>query len=260
MDRKRTPAGIVELLENSGVRRVFLGENWHYSVLDVLLLLSHSDDPAQLWLDLKTAEPSLARLVTVAELHAPQGVTEIETLAADGVLRLAQSVQSPRAERVRQWLAQVGRERIEEAENPELAMARVRSDYERKGYDRRWVDKRLRGMSARQELTSEWARRGAVDSEQYRALTNRLMEAAFGMTVEEYRRYKRLTGTSRNLRDSMSDMELMLTMLGETAATALHRGHGSRGFEELLEDVRQAGEVAATTREAFDQRARTNAA
>jgi DNA-damage-inducible protein D len=179
----------------------------------------------------------------------------LEMVAVDGVLRLAQSVESPRAERVRMWLAESGRQRWEEAANPELAMVRVRREYEQKGLDRGWIDKRLRGMSARQELTSEWARRGVAESEEYRALTNRLMESAFGMDVETYRRSKHLMGAAQNLRDHMSDLELVLTTLGEAAATALHRAHGSRGFDELLKDVEEAGEVAATTRAAFNRRA-----
>jgi DNA-damage-inducible protein D len=256
MDRKTNQFGAASLLQNERVKRVFFDEKWCYSVLDVLNLVGDWSNVAEYWRDLKHAEPSLARLGETVDIDGEP----TEVLTAEGVLRLVQSVQTPKAERVRQWLAKTGKQRLDETENPELAMVRVRSDYERKGYDRRWVDKRLRGMSARQELTSEWARRGATDSEQYRALTNRLMEAAFGMTVEEYRRHKYLTGTTQNLRDHMSDMELVLTMLGETAATALHRGHGSRGFEELLEDVRQAGEVAAATRAALAERVQRSAA
>jgi hypothetical protein len=143
--------------------------------------------------------------------------------------------------------------RLEEQENPELAVLRLRRSYMDEGYSPRWIDKRLRGVSTRQELTSEWARRGASESEQYRALTNAIMEGVFGMDVEHMRRYKNLTGTNRNLRDHMSDLELVLVALGETSAVTLGRNRGSHGVEELLADARDAGRIAGSARQQIEQ-------
>lgn len=253
MPRKPTLTGLAGLLRHDSVRRLRdPDDTWHYSILDVLALLADTDHPREHWAGLKRAEPHLTRLTDTLEYQHPTGEIEpLETITLGGLLRLAQSVHSPRAERIRQWLATTGTQRLQESADPELALLRVRRDYTRRGHDRRWIDKRLRGISARQELTSEWARRGVTDSDQYRALTNRLTHAAFGMDVESYRRSKHLTGTSENLRDHMTDLELLLTALGESAATTLHRQHGSQGFDELLADVEQAGQIAATTRAAL---------
>jgi hypothetical protein len=171
-----------------------------------------------------------------------------------GVLRLVQAIPSPRAEKLKTWLARTAVERMAEAQNPELAVLRTRKLYESRGYSRRWVDKRLRGVSARHELTGEWYKRGATESDQFRALTNTIMQVAFGMDVEGYRRHKGLFKTGENLRDHMSDLELALTALGETAAVALHRDRDSREFEDLLSDAKDAGEIVARTRSEIEQR------
>jgi hypothetical protein len=145
------------------------------------------------------------------------------------------------------------RKRQEELDDPELTIVRMRRAYEDQGYSPKWIDKRLRGMSARQEVVREWARRGAAQSEQYRGLTNAVMEGAFGMDVESLRRYKNLQRTTQNLRDYMNDLELVLTSLAETAAVALHRNRASNGFDELLDDAREAGRIAGAARIQIEQ-------
>jgi hypothetical protein len=259
MNRKMSQSGVMGLLENPGIRRSRVGEVWYYSVLDVIGIVAETDHAGEYLADLRRAEPALGNYTEWREAPVGGGgdrVEAVEMTTAEGVLRLCQSIRSPRAERVRLWLAESGRQRLEEADNPELAMLRARREYERHGRDRRWVDKRLRAMSARHELTSEWARRGATESDDYRALTNRLMESAFGMAVEAYRREKHLAGTSANLRDHMSDTELMLTHLAEAAAVKVHRERGSVGVGELMEDVADAGKVAAATRKALERAAK----
>jgi len=178
-----------------------------------------------------------------------------DILAVDsaGVFRVVQSIVSPVADRVKRWLAESAVQRIEELENPELTVVRMRKAYEDQGYSRKWIDKRLRGISTRQEVTSEWARRGVSDSDDYRALTNAVMDGTFGMDVERLRRYKNLQRPTQNLRDYMSDLELVLTSLGETAAVALHRNRGSSGFEELLADAAEAGRIAGGARTRIEQ-------
>jgi len=184
------------------------------------------------------------------------GKRTVQGLDFESVRRFVESI--PAADRdaqcVGKWLLRAARERLEEEQNPELAVLRTRRLYEQKGYSRRWVDKRLRGVSARHELTGEWFKRGASDSEQYRALTNALMNGAFGMEVEQYRQFKKLHKTGEHLRDHMADLELALTALGETVAVELHRDHDSRGYEQLEADVKAAGEVVARTKAEIEAR------
>ena len=170
-------------------------------------------------------------------------------MTAVDALRLVQSIRSPRAERIRLWLAESAKQRIEEMENPELAVLRTRELYERKGYSRRWIDKRLRGVSSRQELTGEWARRGAAESDDYRQLTNELFQHGFGMDVQGYRRYKGLTNRpGENLRDHMTDLELVLTMLGEATATVFMRDRDAHGLDDLTIAAKDAGDVVASAK------------
>jgi DNA-damage-inducible protein D len=255
MASHRILAGLKGLLEGEQVRRAERAGGVGYAAVDVVAALADTRDPAQYWADLKLREPALAALVEAVEFAGPDGQpAAVEAVRLDGVLRLVQSIPSARAERIKQWLAQTARERLEESENPELAVLRTRKLYEHKGYSPRWVDKRLRGVSARQELTGEWFKRGATDSEQYRALTNEMIHAAFGMDVEGYRRYKNLFKTGENLRDHMTDLELALTALAETVAVNLHRDRGSQGFEQLAADAKDAGEIAAGTRREIESR------
>jgi hypothetical protein len=248
---KRTTNGSLNaLLNGDAVRRTQLDGRTLYAAVDVVAALTHGRQPAVYWADLKTREPALGEICTPAVFAGAEGTEAVTADAVDveGVLRLVQSIPTAKAERLRRWVAQTARERLEEEKNPELAVVRTRRLYEQKGYSRRWVDKRLRGVSARHELTGEWFKRGATDSEQYRVLTNAIMKGAFGMEVEQYRHFKNLYKTGENLRDHMSDLELALTALGETVAVALHRDHDSRGFEQLEADVKAAGEVVARTR------------
>jgi hypothetical protein len=245
------------LLNSEQVRRALTHEGRTlYAAVDVVAALSGARQPAEFWADLKVREPALAAICQPLSfaMSADTPPVTLDAVDVEGVLRLVQSIPTARAERVRRWLAQTARERLEEEKNPELAVLRTRRLYESKGYSRRWVDKRLRGVSARQELTGEWFKRGATESDQYRALTNTLMKGAFGKDVEEYRRHKNLLRTGENLRDHMTDLELALTALGETVAVELHRDHDSRGYEKLESDARAAGEIVARTRDEIEAR------
>lgn len=225
------------------------GQTW-YSVAGILEVLTESEDVKGVWEQLKEREPALEALSGPMPLVLPdpnEPPRTFEAMNFEGVMRLVQSVQSPRAERVKRWLIETARQRLEEAENPELAMLRARRLYEHRGYSRRWIDKRLRGVSARHELTSEWHRRGATEGDDYRTLTNDLMRAAFGKDVEEYRRHKGLSFTAQNLRDHMTDLELALTTLAETTAAVLHRDRHSEGVDQLKADVIDAGHIVADT-------------
>jgi DNA-damage-inducible protein D len=250
MASKRSNGGFNALLKGEQVRRAQHDGRTLYAAVDVVAALGASRRSAACWAELKGREPAIAGMVTQVMLPAGDGAepAEVDAVDLEGVLRLAQSIPSAKAERVRKWLATTARERLEEETNPELAVMRTRRLYEQKGYSRRWVDKRLRGVSARHELTGEWFKRGATESDQYRTLTNALMKGAFGMEVEQYRQFKHLYKTGENLRDHMTDLELALTALGETVAVALHRDHDSHGYDQLAADAAAAGEVVARTR------------
>src|SRR4051812_33132209 len=255
MTRKPSQIGMNQLLHGDVIRRVERDGKTYFAAVDVVAALADSDRPAEFWAELKRHEPALGRVVESAEIAGEDGQTvAVDVVDLAGLMRLVQSIPSARAERLKGWLARTAVERLEEAENPELAVARTRKLYEAKGYSRRWVDKRLRGVSARHELTGEWYKRGAKESDQFRALTNAIMHGGFGMDVEAYRRHKNLFKTGENLRDHMSDLELALTALGETAAVALHRDRDSQSFEQLEADARDAGEIVARTRAEIENR------
>ena len=254
--KRSTHGGLGQILGGERVRRTMVEDGRVlYAAIDIVQHLG-LERPADAWAELKAREPGLAslcRTMTYAASAEAEPVT-LDGLETEGVLRVVQSVPTARAERIRRWLAATGIQRLEEEKNPELAVLRTRRLYESKGYSRRWIDKRLRGVSARHELTGEWYKRGATDSDQYRALTNAIMKGAFGMEVEQYRQHKHLLKTGDTLRDHMSDLELALTTLGETVAVALHRDHDSRGYAQLEADVVAAGEVVAKTRSEIELR------
>lgn len=252
--KAQKPLTIHALLKGDAVRRLERQEGATlYAAIDIVAALTDSDTASHLWDQIKSHEPALAAQIQRADFPADAERPEAnEALPLEGVLRLIQSIPSPRAERLKNWLAQSARDHLLESENPEMLALRARRIYEKRGYSRRWVDKRLRGVSARQELTGEWYRRGATDGEQFRDLTNRLMRRGFGMDVEQYRRYKKLNG-SQNLRDHMSDLELALTTLGETAAVALHQARDSNSFPDLRADTEDAGRIVARTRKQIER-------
>jgi hypothetical protein len=168
------------------------------------------------------------------------------------MFRIIQSIPSPKVEPLKRWLARVGKERIDEIENPELSMERMQLLYEKKGYPKEWIDKRMRGIAVRQDLTGEWQNRGARTSLEYAILTNEIMQGAFALKVDEYKQVKGLE--RENLRDHMTDIELILTMLAEATTTKLHRDRDSQGFEPLQKDAREGGNVAGRTRRDIEKR------
>jgi DNA-damage-inducible protein D len=251
--RAHLPAVLHSLLENPRIRRIdHEGETW-YVAEDVIALLSDTQLPAEYWEDLQRREPDLARLTERLELTDGSGDV-LELLSLEGVLRVAQSLNSPAAQKLKLWLAASARKQLEDAADPTLSWVDTQKEYAHRGYSNSWVQKRLRGMAARQELVREWSRRGIKDSEHYRQLTNALFEQAFGMNVTAYRNVKFLTRASDNLRDHMNDLELTLTLLGETTAMTLHRARGSEGVEELLADVKDAGEITRSARLEIERR------
>jgi hypothetical protein len=251
--RKSTQNGAASLLNDGRIRRAYHEDRTYYCVTDLIRVLTDTEYPEDYWADLKKREPALVSIEEWLEVAKDGAVDAIPAVDAAGVFRVVQSITSPAADRVKRWLAESAVQRLEEMENPELTVLRMRKAYEEQGYSPKWIDKRLRGISTRQEVTSEWARRGASASDQYRALTNAIMDGVFGMDVERLRRYKNLQRPTQNLRDYMSDLELVLTSLGETAAVALHRNRGSSGFEDLMADALEAGRIAGAARTQIEQ-------
>lgn len=246
----------IAVFQEKTIRRTWHNEEWWFSVADVCGVLTDSADAGAYWRKLKqrlTAEGS--EVVTNChglKLEAPDGKQRVaDCTNTEGLLRIIQSIPSPKAEPFKRWLAQVGYQRIQEIENPELAMGRMQELYEMKGYPKEWIDKRLRGIAVRQDLTDEWKERGAVSSKEFAILTNEIMHGAFGLKVDEYKQVKSLA--RENLRDHMTDIELILTMLAEATTTKLHRDRNSEGMEPLKKDAKDGGAVAGRTRKDIER-------
>jgi hypothetical protein len=173
---------------------------------------------------------------------------------AEGLLRIIQSIPSPKAEPFKVWLARVGYERLEEIENPELAAKRMRELYKAKGYSDEWIEKRVRGIAIRDELTSEWKKRGVKEQLEYAILTAEISRATFGMTPSEYREFKALDKKGDNLRDHMTDLELIFTMLGEASTTEIARNRDAREFDENLDAAVEGGAVAGSARKDLERK------
>jgi hypothetical protein len=200
----------------------------------------------------RTSESELSTICRQLKLEASDGKKYTTDCAnTEGIFRIIQSIPSPKAEPFKQWLAKIGKERIDEIENPELGMERVKSIYEKKGYEKSWIDKRMRGISVRQSLTDEWADRGVKKSIDYAILTNDIMQGAFDLKVNEYKKIKGLE--RENLRDHMTDLELIITMLGEATTAQLTQQKDSQGTEKLRSDAKIGGAVAGRTRKDIEQ-------
>ena len=241
----------LDLFEGRQIRKTIHNNEWWFSVADVVEALTDSVDSRQYIKRMRQREPELdsywGTICTPLELMAPDGKRRKTNCSnTEGLFRIIQSIPSPKAEPFKRWLAKVGHERIQEIENPELAMARMQELYEKKGYPKEWIDKRLRGIAVRQDLTDEWQNRGVASNAAYAILTNEIMQGAFDLKVDEYKEVKGLE--RENLRDHMTDIELILTMLAEATTTKLHRDRDSQGFVPLRKDARDGGAVAGRTR------------
>lgn len=245
-------ASQLAVFEGRRIRKTIHQGEWWFSIIDVIGVLVGGDRPRKYWNDLKKklSQEGYDQLSDkIGQLKMPSADGKLyatDCANTETMFRIIQSIPSPRVEPLKRWLARVGKERIDEIENPELAMARMQELYEKKGYPKEWIDKRLRGIAIRQNLTDEWKNRGARTNLEYAILTNEIMLGAFGMKVEDYKQVKDLN--RENLRDHMNDIELVLTMLAEATTTKLHRDRDSQGMIPLKTDARDGGEVAGRTR------------
>ena len=247
----------IVVFKGKRVRKIIHKNEWWFSVVDICGALTDSPDAGAYWRKLKQRlQEEGSEVVTfchVLKLPAPDG-KKYGTDCADteGIFRIVQSIPSPKAEPLRRWLAKVGYERVQEIENPELATKRTRMLYKLKGYSEDWIEKRMRGIAIREELTDEWQKRGAREEKDYEILTAEISKATFGLIPSQY---KKLKGLKRqNLRDHMDDFELIFNMLGERATTEIHRTENSKGVPKLKSDAKAGGDIAGGARKKLEKR------
>jgi len=250
----------LSIFEGKAIRKLWHNEEWWFSVVDIVGALTESVDSKDYWYRLKKREldegkVELSTFCRQLKLPSSDGkFYETDCANTEGAFRIIQSIPSPKAEPFKLWLAKTGYERIQEIENPELAQNRVKSYYEMKGYPKEWIDKRLRGIAVRQELTDEWKQRQVDEKKEFAILTNEITKATFGKTVQEYKEFKGLEKKNQNLRDHMNDWEVILTMVGEKATTDITKAKDSQGFNECKESANEGGTIAFNTKKAIEEK------
>ncbi len=236
--------------QDKNIRRTWYNVQWWFVIEDVVLVLTDSKDPKQYIQRMKQRDESLSQgwvqIVRTLPVETYGGVQQMNCANTEGIFRIVQSIPSPKAEPFKLWLAKVGYERVQEIENPELAQERMKLLYEQKGYSKDWIDKRLRGIAIRQELTDEWKQRGIDENKEFAILTNEIAKATFGKTVSEYKELKGLQ--KENLRDHMTDLELIFSMLGEKSTTEIAKVDNTQGLDENKDAAKRGGTIAGGAR------------
>src|SRR3989338_2565504 len=245
------------VFQGKKIRRTWFDDEWWFSVVDIIGSLTQTDRARKYWSDLKTK-------LQDEGFQLSEKIGQLKLMSADGksyatdcantknMFRIIQSIPSPKVEPFKQWLAQVGYDRIQEIENPELAQKRMKEIYQAKGYSDDWIEKRVRGIAIRDELTDEWKNRGLLEEREYAILTAEISKATFGMTPSEYKEFKGLR--KENLRDHMNDLELIFTMLGEASTTRIAKDKDAQGFIENKEAAKKGGTVAGVARKELERR------
>lgn len=246
------------VFEDKQVRRVFHNGEWYFSIIDIIEVLTDSSNPRRYWSDLKIqlAENEgfvqLYGKIVQLKLESIDGKKYLtDTANTETIFRIIQSIPSPKAEPFKRWLAKVGYERVQEIEDPELATQRTRAIYKAKGYSDEWIEKRMRGIAIREELTDEWDKRGIKIQREYAILTAEISKATFGMTPAEYKKHKNLR--QENLRDHMTDLELIFSMLGEAATKEIAVNQNAQGFDENKAAAKTGGKIAGDARHQLEQ-------
>jgi hypothetical protein len=246
------------IFQHKKIRRIWHKEQWYFSVVDIVTALTNSVDPKDYWYRLKKRELETSgielstfcrqlKLLSSDRKHYATDCANTESL-----FRIIQSIPSKKAEPFKRWLAQVGHERIQEIKNPELAQERMKEIYKQKGYSKSWIDKRLRGISVRQDLTDEWEKRGVRKPKDFVILTAEISKATFNLAPAEY---KKLKGLKReNLRDHMTDLELIFSMLGEASTAEIERTENPRTFEKHKKASKEGGTIAKNARLELEQK------
>ena len=240
------------------IRRMLHNNEWWFSVIDVIEAITDSDRPRKYWSDLKSKLTSegfieVSEKIGQLKMTSPDGkMRETDCANTETMFRIIQTIPSPKSEPFKRWLAKVGYERVQEIENPELGTKRTKALYKAKGYSDDWIEKRMRGIAIREELTDEWKKREVKEKREYEILTAEIAKAAFGITPSQH---KSLKGLKReNLRDHMTDLELIFSMLGEAATTEITRVDDAKGFHESKHTARKGGEVAGIARKNLEKK------
>ena len=251
----------IKLFQSKQIRSVWNEEEqqWYFSIVDVVGALTDSVNPTDY---LKKMRKRDSELSTYIGTNCPQVnmLTDTgknrRTLAATtkGIRRIIQSIPSPKAEPFKLWLAQVGSDRIAEIENPELAQKRIRNTYRAKGYSDEWIEQRIRGIAIRDTLTDEWQKRGIKEGKEYAILTAEISKATFGLTPTEYKKLKSLDRPTENLRDHMTDLELLFSALGEASTTEIAKTHDAYGINENTAAAKAGGKIAGDARKALEKK------
>ncbi|MBU4352653.1 MAG: Bro-N domain-containing protein [Nanoarchaeota archaeon] len=247
------------VFQGNNIRRIWHNEEWWFSVVDIIEILTESSIPKRYWSDLKIKlkeeGSEVYDKIVRLKLKAEDGkMRESDCANTEGAFRIIQSISSKKAEPMKLWLAKVGYERVEEIDNPELAQKRMKELYKQKGYSNEWIEKRVRGIAIREELTDEWKNREVETEKEFAILTNEISNASFGKTVGEYKEFKQLKNKNQNLRDHMTDWELILTMVGEKATTDITKERDSQEFVKLKKDAKEGGEIAGNTRKDIEKK------
>jgi hypothetical protein len=245
------------IFQQKEIRRIWFEKQWYFSVVDIVGALTDSIDPKDYWFQMVKRERKYGiQLSTICrrfKLKAKDGkmrLTDVSNIS--DILRIIQSIPSKKAEPFKLWLAKVGKERLDEIQNPVLAMVRMKQLYKDKGYPQDWIEKRARGIAIRNELTDEWQDRGIKNSMEFAILTNEIMQGTFGMKVGDYKKFKSLK--KENLRDHMDDMELIFTMLAEATTTRITRHKNSTGFPKLKKDASDGGQAVGQARKNIEDK------
>jgi DNA-damage-inducible protein D len=250
----------IAVFRGKEIRKTIHNDEWWFSIVDVVEALTGSERPRKYWNDLKKklleeGYDQLSEKIGQLRMKSADGkFYETDCANTESMFRIIQSIPSPKAEPFKRWLAKVGYERVQEIENPELGTKRTRELYKAKGYSDDWIEKRMRGIAIREELTDEWKKREVQNEKEYAILTAEIAKAAFGVTPTEHKKIKGLQ--RENLRDHMTDLELIFSMLGEAATTEITRVDDARGFKESKRSARKGGEVAGKARKDLEKKTR----
>ncbi len=245
------------IFQEKEIRKIFYQDEWRFVLEDIVFALTDSRDPKQYINRMRARDEELKKgwvqIVHTLLVETKWGKQRVNCVNTRGAFRIIQSIPSKKAEPFKQWLAKVGYERVQEIENPELAMDRMKVMYEQKWYSKERIDKRLRGIAVRKDLTDEWDTRG-IQNQQYRILTAEISKATFGMTPTEYKEYKWLTKKSQNLRDHMTDLEIIFTMLWEASTTEIMRKEDSQWFYEIKQASKEWWKIAGDARKSLEKK------